>query len=61
MPPCRKGQNFLHILFILQNSALSCAKHVPESSCFGKHDIKEILLLVQCTVNKLLLSYSKPN
>ena len=43
---CRTGQNFLHISFIYKNSALSSAKHVSESSCFGKHNINTTGYLV---------------
>ena len=53
------GQNFLQISFILQNSALSSAKRVSESSSFGKHDIKEILLFGQVPPEKVESLYAR--
>ena len=49
---CRIGQNFLHISFILQKLCpilyQTCVGNFMLN--FGKHNIKEILLLVQCDV-----------
>ena len=50
---CSIGQNFYTFHLFYKNSALSSAKHVSESSWFGKHEIKEILLLVECRIHNI--------
>ena len=47
---CRIGKNFLHISFILQKLYPILCQTCVGKFMFGKHDIKEILLLVQCDV-----------